>query len=149
MNKTTNHTPSQMKVNLIPSYLEAAVESPFSLVKSAHRGVSADVVNYVADELEMPQEELAKLLNITPKTLRKYLTEGKSLEVSASELILKLHAMYQIGLEVFGEMKLFRQWLLKPARGFDGQTPITLLKTSEGINLVTDELYRIAYGDLS
>lgn len=130
-------------------YLDIAVESPYSLVNRAHEGVSMEVVNFVADELEMPQSELAELLNISPKTLRKYLSEDKPLDVGSSELILKLHAMRQVGLEVFGNVKDLRRWLAAPAFGFEGKTPLSLLKTSQGIELVTAELYRIVYGDFS
>ncbi|MES2731358.1 MAG: antitoxin Xre/MbcA/ParS toxin-binding domain-containing protein [Bacteroidota bacterium] len=133
----------------IPDYLNAAVESPFSLVTSAHNGLSAEMINFVSAEMAMSQDELAELLNITPKTLRKYLNEDNSLDVSASELILKLHAMHKIGMDVFGDIKAFRQWLSQPAYGFDRKIPMVLLKSSEGINLVTDELHRIAFGDLS
>ena len=140
--------PLREKINLL-DYLDAVVESPYSLVNGAHQGVSAAMVNVVADELEMPQDELAKLLNISPKTLRKYLSEDKLLDVSASELILKLHAMHQVGIDVFGNVKDLRRWLAAPAFGFEGKIPLSLLKTSQGIELVTAELYRIVYGDFS
>ena len=46
-------------------------------------------------------------------------------------------------------MPAFRRWLDKPAYGLDHQPPLALLETSGGIDLVADEVDRIAHGDFA
>jgi putative toxin-antitoxin system antitoxin component (TIGR02293 family) len=57
--------------------------------------------------------------------------------------------MHTKGQKVFGNPESFRRWLEKPAYGLDEQIPLDLLQTSGGIDLVMEELDRIAYGDLA
>ena len=53
------------------------------------------------------------------------------------------------GSHVFGSSEAFSRWLHKPAYGLDGEQPINLLVTSEGVNLVSDEVERIANGEFA
>ena len=65
------------------------------------------------------------------------------------EQVLKLLALARRGEDVFGSLPAFRRWLSKPAYGLGGQPPLALLQTSGGIDLVAEEVGRIAYGDLA
>jgi putative toxin-antitoxin system antitoxin component (TIGR02293 family) len=47
---------------------------------------------------------------------------------------------------VFGTRELAENWMTKPARGLDGESPIDLLSNPVGYELVTDFLHRIEYG---
>ena len=94
-------------------------------------------------------DELAALLHTTTKTLRTYRLSKKRLNPTASEQVLKLLALARRGEDVFGSLPAFRRWLSKPAYGLGGQPPLALLQTSGGIDLVADEVGRIAYGDLA
>jgi len=58
--------------------------------------------------------------------------------------VLKLLALAHQGADVFGEPTAFRRWLGKPAYGLDSQPPLALLQTSGGIDLVAEEVSRIA-----
>ncbi len=71
------------------------------------------------------------------------------MKTKEGELLVKLSALFQRGTEIFGSMQEFIHWLGEPAYGLDHQVPLELLYTSEGVNLVADEVERIAYGDLT
>ena len=58
-------------------------------------------------------------------------------------------ALFRTGETVFGSAEAFRRWMDKPAYGLGDQVPFELLHTSGGIDLVMDEVVRIAYGDLA
>ncbi|MGY3087124.1 putative toxin-antitoxin system antitoxin component (TIGR02293 family) [Hymenobacter sp. UYAg731] len=129
--------------------LQATVADSFALVMEARTGVPAKTAFDVAALLMLSADELADLLHTTTKTLRAYREGKKRLGPAASEQILKLLALARQGEEVFGELLAFRRWLDKPSYGLDNQSPLALLETSGGIDLVADEVDRIAHGDLA
>ena len=129
--------------------LQATVADSFALVMEARTGVPAKTAFDVATLLQLSADELADLLHTTTKTLRAYREGKKRLGPAASEQILKLLALARQGEEVFGALRAFRRWLDKPAYGLDNQLPLALLETSGGIDLVADEVDRIAHGDFA
>jgi putative toxin-antitoxin system antitoxin component (TIGR02293 family) len=131
------------------SRFEPVVQDSFSLVMAAREGVLAKVAFEVADRLLLHLSQMANILHITTKTLQSYKQSKKKLSTANSEQTLKLLALQMKGEEVFGATDAFRRWLEKPAYGLDGQVPLDLLETSGGIDLVMEEVERIAYGDLA
>ena len=129
--------------------LETVVTDAFALVMQARTGVPTKTAFAVASLLQVSTEEMAGLLHLTTKTLRTYRDANKRLAPAASEQVLKLLALARQGTEVFGDASAFRRWLGKPAYGLDNQPPLTLLQTSGGIDLVAEEVSRIAYGDFA
>ena len=129
--------------------LQAIVADSFALVMEARIGVLAKTAFDVAALLQFSADELADLLHTTTKTLRTYREGKKRLGPAASEQVLKLLALARLGEEVFGSVPAFRRWLDKPAHGLDHQPPLALLETSGGIDLVADEVARIAHGDFA
>ncbi|MBW3129771.1 MULTISPECIES: type II RES/Xre toxin-antitoxin system antitoxin [Hymenobacter] len=124
-------------------------QDSFALVMTARKGIPAATVFEVAEAYHWPASQLEAVYDLSTKTLRNYSQENKPLSATASEKTLKIIALYQLGVEVFGEAAAFLRWLDKPAHGLDQEVPLRLLETSGGIDLVEEELTRIAYGDLS
>jgi putative toxin-antitoxin system antitoxin component (TIGR02293 family) len=129
--------------------LETVVRDSFSLVMEARKGILATVAFEVANALHLHVDQLADILHMTTKTLRNYRQGKRKLNAAHSEQTLKLLALQIKGNKVFGEATAFRRWLEKPAYGLDDQVPLDLLATGGGIDLVMEELDRIAYGDLA
>jgi putative toxin-antitoxin system antitoxin component (TIGR02293 family) len=125
------------------------IDDLFTLVTTALAGVEASLVSKVAKDLLIQQEEIAQILHVSSKTLRNYEMERKKLNPTTSEQVLKLQRMADKGKEVFGDPKAFLRWLQTPAYGLEHQIPMQLLQTSGGIDLIIEELDRIAYGDFS
>lgn len=118
-------------------------------VSVTQRGIPAEEFFSVAQQTGISQEKLASLLEISPRTLNRYRREGKRLNAKESELLVKLSYLLKRGTEIFGTPEAFMAWLAEPAYGLDQQVPFELLYTSEGVNLVADEVERIAFGDLA
>ncbi|UYZ60258.1 MULTISPECIES: type II RES/Xre toxin-antitoxin system antitoxin [Cytophagales] len=124
-------------------------QDAFALVLEARKGVPATTAFEVAEAFQLQANELEAIYELSTKTLRNYSQEKKPLSPASSEKTLKIIALYNLGVEVFGEAAAFLRWLDKPAHGLDGEVPLKLLETTGGIDLVTEELQRIAHGDLS
>lgn len=124
------------------------LQDPLALLR-ARIGVPAKTAFEVAETLELPQRELEALYELSYRTLRTHSQEDRLLSTTNSEKTLKMMALHELGSDVFGQSEAFLRWLNKPAHGLDQETPLTLLETVGGIDLVAEELRRIAYGDLS
>ena len=127
-------------------YQQPELTDPASIVFSAQKGVSATIFDDVAG-LYGHYNYLAEVVELNPKTIHKYQVQNIKFSPSKSELMLKLVALHKKGLEIFGQRESFLNWLAKPAFGIDNRLPLDLIKTSDGIDLISDELDRIQYGD--
>jgi putative toxin-antitoxin system antitoxin component (TIGR02293 family) len=125
-----------------------SIDNPMATVMMANKGIPSSTFNDVS-LLFGRKERLAELLNVSVKTMQRYQKENKRLNPLNSEMVLKFIALFKQGLTVFGLKKAFLNWLNKPAVGLGNIRPFDLLKTSNGIDLVKDELVRIEYGDLA
>ncbi len=138
-----------MKVNepkAIYSRYKSKITDPATIVFSAQKGVSATIFDDVV-KLFGHKDYMAEVVELTHKTINKYHTNGTKFSPIRSELMLKLVALYKKGVAIFGNRESFINWMSKPAYGIGNYVPLDLIKTSDGIDLITDELDRIQYGD--
>ncbi len=131
------------------SFVTMMIPDRTSLVLSALQGVSATRFFETAELTGYRREQLAEVFDTSLKTFQRYEREQKKLNPQDSEKILKIMALFRTGETVFGSAEAFRRWMDKPAYGLGDQVPFALLHTSDGIDLVMDEVVRIAYGDLA
>jgi uncharacterized protein (DUF2384 family) len=54
--------------------------------------------------------------------------------------------LYTRGEEVFGSMDKFKSWVKTPSIIFNGESPLSILDTSIGFDMVLSELGRIEHG---
>jgi len=143
--KVSHINPVAQKISAYQKFYKSDV----ILIASAIAGISSHAISDMIKISEKPIAEIASLLYVTPRTIKNYQNENKNLPVLQSEQLLKLYALYDKGIEVFGDTDAFNRWLSKPAFGLNNQMPNALLLTSTGIKLIMDELSRIQYGDFS
>jgi len=91
------------------------------------------------------QSDAAHILDLTEPTLRKYIKAGKELNTGLSEHIIQLFELFDKGLDTFGSLEEFKNWLPHKNIGINA-APMDLLDTITGINIVMSELIRIDYG---
>ncbi|WKN45128.1 MbcA/ParS/Xre antitoxin family protein [Tunicatimonas pelagia] len=119
------------------------------ILQLARQGVSKQKVGTVMTQTQSSVEELATVLGVTVRTARNYRAQEDLLSPQQAEALLKYQKLVQRGETVFGSVEIFKRWLHKPAFGLDGDKPFDLLITSEGLNLVSDEVERIANGEFA
>jgi len=118
----------------------------YSLVSAARKGVKPELFYDLALVMKMPEKNLAQIIHVSPRTISNYKESKKTLDPVQSEHLLKIISMYELGEEIFGNVDEFNYWLQKPFWN-DKEKPIDWLVTPGGVDLITDELTRIAYGD--
>jgi len=96
---------------------------------------------------KLPIKFLAEeVFEVTPKTFSKYKKPLVVLPARMAETAFKLIELYGLGIEIFGDLHNFQSWMELPAYGLSDHVPARLLKTITGIEMITEELYRIAHG---
>jgi len=113
-----------------------------SVVKS---GLEYDTLIDFMKMAEFHMDEMAHILHINSRTIRRLSTKD-TLNIDISEKLLELLRLYRFGLEVFGDLSVFNVWIRRSIRGLGDVTPMSLLDTGIGVEIVMDELERLAYG---
>jgi putative toxin-antitoxin system antitoxin component (TIGR02293 family) len=135
-------------VNILDKY-QTSFNNNIALVANSKKGLQAQAVFDFISLSEFPFPLIEKVLNKTMKTFTSYKKNKTALDPVISEKLLKIFSLYEKGVNVFGNVEEFNSWLAAPAFGLGKAVPKDLLDTITGIELVSEELSRIEYGDLA
>lgn len=117
-------------------------------VKMIRHGISWQQMESWLANADIPRKTLAESLAIPIRTLSRR-QKGGVLSPEESNKFLRFMKAVSRGEEVFGNTSRAIEWLLKSNRSMNGDTPISLLDTDIGTELVFDTLGRIEHGVFS
>lgn len=121
-------------------------ESAFGLVEQARAGVNRGKVDEVARIVALTDKEMARILNLSERTLHR-LRPDVRLDSNASERLLLLEGLIRHGLTVFDDRSdVLGRWLHIPLAELRRQAPVALLDTTTGFGMVHTVLGRIEHG---
>lgn len=134
-----------------PSFSPQArpIENRPALITRIRQGDSRSRVDEVAGRVGLTDKEMAKILNLSERSLHRQAAD-KTLDPNKTERLLLLEELIQHGLSTFDERQdIFARWLraLRPSLG--NVSPLSLLDTIAGFGFVDDELSRIEEGMIS
>jgi putative toxin-antitoxin system antitoxin component (TIGR02293 family) len=127
--------------NLVGINLEDETE----LIREARKGISPRIFVRFAKKIGIPETTLGKLINISSKTIHNYIVDGRRLRPVQSEHLLKLILVYRKGIIILGTLEDFIKWL-QCSSDIGHESFIHLFNTPGGIDIVSEELTRIAGG---
>jgi len=124
-------------------------ESRPSLINRIRNGESRSRVDEVANRIGLTDKEMAKILNLSERSLHRQAAD-KTLDPNKTERLLLLEQLIEHGLATFDErQEVFARWLRAPRPSLGNVSPVTLLDTIAGFDFVDDELSRIEEGMIS
>ncbi len=91
---------------------------------------------------------MARLLNQSVATFHRQ-AKAERLDAATSEKLLLLGRLAGYGTTVFQDQGKFNRWLSRPLRLLGNRSPLDLLDSTTGVQLVEDILGRIDYGVFS
>ncbi len=138
---------TQRAAKIILTY-QAAFESPSKKLYAIKKGLLSTAIKDLGELIGSNQAFMANLLSITEPTLRKYIKERKQLNSNKSEHIIELFELFEKGVDTFGSLEEFKNWIYSPNVNFQ-ESPVKLLDTITGINMVKNALLRLDYGVLA
>ena len=119
--------------------------SNFAIVAAARKGLQPKVFYDFAEAINMPERNLAALINLSSRTISNYKESQKKLDPLYGEHLLKLIALFEKGEQIFGNIDEFNYWLNKPFWNSNGK-PTDWLKTGGGVDFLAEELDKLAQG---
>lgn len=124
---------------------ERFFKTPQTKLKAIKEGLGSQSITDLLEITGATQTQLAQILDLTEPTLRKHIKMGKELNTGLSEHIIELFELFDKGMDTFGSLEEFKNWLPQHNIGINAK-PIDILDTITGINIVMNELIRIDYG---
>lgn len=117
-------------------YLSSANVSSFAVSK----------FEALSKKLSFTQQEWADMLHISDRTLQRYLKEHKPFEGLHAEHLYQIDALVNIGGSIFGSVARFEAWLRAPKSILGNEIGFEALRSFGGVQLILDELGRMAHG---
>ncbi|QKJ28639.1 DUF2384 domain-containing protein [Mucilaginibacter mali] len=131
--------------NLLSGVKPARFSTDFDILKLTREGLPKKVLTSLAKKIAITLQELADIMHISERTLQRY-DDNAIVKTEYAEKAIELARLYSRGQEVFGSMDKFQRWMKTPGHVFRNETPISLLDTSVGFDMVLKELGRIEHG---
>lgn len=113
------------------------------------KGVPAFVIAQVAKEFRCTQEEVCSVTGASPANVRRKAADGGWLGSAVAERLARMIQIERIATEAFGSKDSARAWLKLSHPWLHGQTPLAMLDTEDGAELVRRALYCLLHGDPS
>ncbi len=128
-----------------------AVPSHISDGEILHFLYSTDInwqhVNAIKTLTDFNDDIISDWLNISVKTFREYKKPQSTFKENVKEQVLLLLSLIKHGVDIFGSMKEFENWLNQENFYFDNKSPVSFLNTITGIKFIDDRLTAMEYGD--
>lgn len=137
------------------SFTEFFSADPLSRVGAVKRGIPAQFVDEIADEMRMPKERLLAALGLSVATVNRKRKESTPLSREEGERVLGLarlvgqvEAMVQASGDPTGfhAAQWVARWLEEPLPALGGHAPAELMDTAEGQAIVSNLLARTQSG---
>jgi putative toxin-antitoxin system antitoxin component (TIGR02293 family) len=116
------------------------------LVEQVRAGLPASTVTMLADVLSLHRTEVAKRLNIPPRTLSRRLAMKSRLTHDESDRTMRMARVVALANEILGTEEKASRWMVAPNRALGGRRPFDQLDTELGVRSVEEILQRIAHG---
>jgi len=117
----------------------------YGLISAARQGISKSGLINLSKQSGLSIKSLSRFLSVTERTIQR-LDDTLRFKPDVSERILMIAQLYANGFEVFGDKDKFRTWMGTYNISLGNVTPISLMDTAIGINILNNELQKIAHG---
>ena len=130
--------------------IKEQVRSPLDYVALGDKGLPRETILRLGAMLNISLFDLAPLLLVSRKTIERYKQDLKhNLNRSVSERVLRIALVSLRCEEVFGKKRVCNDWLKTENAALGNQSPLNLMRSDFGIDLVLTELGRIEHGIIS
>jgi putative toxin-antitoxin system antitoxin component (TIGR02293 family) len=109
-------------------------------------GLPCSAVTALANKIDVPQKEIAAWLHTTTRTIQRAIEANTPLGLDLSDRVAQLIRVYCRCRDVFRDDKKVSVWLKAPNYALGNVSPVSLLDTIPGMEIVLDELGRIEHG---
>jgi len=125
--------------------LHRPIRSQMDVIELISKGIPKNALMNLVKYLGITTHQIAALLPVTERTIQRY-TPNQHFNSVVSEHILQIAELAAKGAEVFDSKEQFRLWLSLPNKALGNKTPLSMMNTKRGSDMVMDILVRIEHG---
>ncbi len=143
------NVPHQPSDRIIVQLLNGCDVSDSEVVDAVSRSFNVDAVRALfATGLSV--EEVAKVLGLSDRTLRRYLKNGNApLSLVESDRLVRIARILGFAFAAFGDHVKALGWLRTPVWAVGNRVPLDLIAIESGVQMVRQSLSAIAYGGVA
>jgi putative toxin-antitoxin system antitoxin component (TIGR02293 family) len=116
------------------------------IIESIRNGLPTPTIDFVAGLLSMSRAAFLDAVKIAPSTIERRLRTGEALTADESDRVSRVAKVLRRAVVVFGAEAQGKAWMTDSISSLSGRTPLSLLDTVEGYELVDKTLSRIEFG---
>jgi putative toxin-antitoxin system antitoxin component (TIGR02293 family) len=120
------------------------ISSGLDIVHLVRQGLPVSTVDRLVMTFGLTPEEVDRI--IIPRKTLSHRRKLETLTAQQSERVLRVARVLSISVDTFGSVLKAMAWLRRPTRPLGDESPLSLLDTGEGAQLVETLLGRIAHG---
>lgn len=120
-------------------------DNNLALIELSRKGISKKSLLDLSESSSISIRTMAKLLPVTDRTIQRY-REDQKFSRDVSEHIILIAKVVEKAFDVLEDQPKVSEWLNTPLLALGKRTPLSLLDTSFGAQMVIDELGRLEYG---
>lgn len=109
------------------------------------KGLPVSVIDSIIERFSLTFEELVNPLGVSISTIKRHHKQDK-LSPMVSDRAYRVVSILSAATETLGSQEKVARWLHKPNRSLRGDTPLSRMDTSIGIQQIKDVLVRIEHG---
>jgi putative toxin-antitoxin system antitoxin component (TIGR02293 family) len=121
------------------------IKSSFDLIDLSKRGLSKASLEHLSIFTGISVNKLVLFLPISFRSVQR-LDRDERFSSAVSEGILRIAEVFAKGMDVFEDRELLMAWMSTPSPALNRKTPLDLLDTLYGAQVILDELTRIEHG---
>lgn len=128
--------------------LGKAVKAEHELIPLLRQGLPFAALEHTLAAFALARDEVAEILDLPPRTFTRR-KQTQRLAADESDRLYRLTRVMAHAERVLGTRLCATQWLHRPNRALNGETPLSLLDTDIGTAQVDDALGRLEHGIFS
>lgn len=132
---------ASVRVQLVGSTDTTAVRSAIT-----QHGVAGETFRAVRERLKLTIADASHILGAGERTIIRKEQQHAPLSATESDRAYRIARIADLAIELIGDEGRATAWLRTPSAYFGGETPVAMLDTEVGTDLVVESLYGIAYG---
>lgn len=109
-------------------------------------GLPATAVDTLADRLGLSRAKFTQALQLKVSTIERRLAAKQVLSPAETDKLYRVEKVLARAAEVLEDESAAKAWIQREIRSLGGVSPLSLLDTEAGVDLVMDTLARIEYG---
>ncbi len=128
--------------------LSKVAKTDLDFVTISREGIPRKSIDMLAEQMQLSVYQLAECLHISKRTLQRY-KSSDFLTSHLSDQVIQISKVFNRAVEVFEDRENAALWLKEKNVALGNNTPIDLLDTTSGIDMILDVLGRIEHGAVS